>query len=432
MNSNPRLTAMKINRWMAVLVLLLGLGGTVCFILGRQQTANDVALTKMLNPRLPALLGKKPGDTTWLWLPKRSTQLVVLKTTSQALLDDFADVPLVSYRVDTVLGINKVTDLYVGKRRLAQLLADSLRGDTTQQWQQTLIKLERFVADEAATDDLAKKIKNTDALLLHRVWSKINSLQNRHRLTYVLERSINTEPLEKIMLSKDQRLQLALVPATAPYSPVWSWLALGLGLAASFLGVWGWMVAERSPLPERNPKEEKVEVEIPFTPQGESEEQATQEENSLSMLLSTETMAQESNYEAEWNLINRYAKQLYERYGDLFEKLQEGNMPPTETERENILRKLVELALHAHTFAHFGMMDKLGRLEESPNVRLLLENINVSQLPEDQREIFTTRPDKTGVKYRALYEVLKSLNIKQLNVLTEDRIYISEEFWEKK
>ena len=446
MKFNPAALSMNTNRMFAVLILLLGVSGAVAYELGHHFTAREAARTITINTQRPTLLQKKAGDTAWLWLPRRTERLLTLKTTPNALMDGHTGEVWFGYKTDTARRIRQATEPHRAKRRMARLLADPAQADTNLQWQEARLKLLKFVADEASKDGLERTVKDADALLFHRFLEKISSLQNRRRLIYLLDRELYTDPLESFPLEATQRLQLSAVPATPQDFSFWQWLAMGCWLAACAVGAAGWWrgagvrsqeSGDRSEESgDRNEEAEVMgeEVEAVNEDSGDRSEEPefrSEEVDSRESSLQGSPDAL-SSIEKEQALVSEYAKQFYGRYGDLFEQLQKTSIPPTEAEREAILRQLVEMALHAHTFAYFGIMDKLGRLNESPNARLLLENKAVSQLPEDQRKVFTTDPYQTDAKYRALYELLKSLNIKQLNVLAEDRIYILEKFWENK
>jgi hypothetical protein len=423
---------MKNNSWIIISVLAIAAVG--CFVWGKYQAQQEIEQVTRLSDQRPALIGRKLGDTTWLWLPKRSTRLVWISATDNALRNELAETNLVTFRFDSTSHLLQAIDKQAYKRRLSQLLADSLQADTTTQWLQVKTKLEKFVAREASTDGL--KAKDPDALLMHRVWSKIRSSQSRQRATYVLEKELYVQPLDKVVLATNQRPQLHLaIPLSLP-STIWYYCGLAFALVGCGLGIW------QGKGLRAEGREQGENEESPFITEHNSAVELEPESASFVIPRNEESLNTSSPVTAPFfepqnsqevkvtsALIHRYAAALYEKYGSVFEDLQNANMPPTEVEREKALRKLLTLAFHAHTFAYYGVMDKLDRLEESPNVRLLLHDQSPSDLDTHVFSTFSTLVRETPLKYRALYEILKELNLRELKVLLEDDTYIPKNFW---
>ncbi|GHB88834.1 hypothetical protein [Persicitalea jodogahamensis] len=188
------------------------------------------------------------------------------------------------------------------------------------------------------------------------------------------------------------------------YFVFWQEIALGCWLAASILGVAGW---------SRGKTEEEAETNDEAT---ETTNPEILEADSAAALAAV----------GETTQVHAYVRKFYDRYGSLFEDLQTLPLPPNDTARAVVLQKLVEMALHAHSFAYYGIMDRLAQLDQSPNARLLLEDCPASRLPH---RLFTTDAYQTDAKFRALYEIVKSVPIQELDVLLEDQVYVPPAFF---
>lgn len=411
---------MKKNIIFASLTALFALGGLVCFFLSKQEANQPAIHPPIVNPQHPILVRSPEGDSAWLCLPRSTARLQTLKAEANALLDGTTGEVWVAFKTDTISGIKVPTGDHRWKRRLAHLLADPIQVDSTVQWQEARVKLMRFTADER--DSLDTKNINTDGLLFHRFLTKINSLQNRQRTTYLLDRQLYSDQVATVSMENKAKLKLAIGPVGIASFPGWMDGAVGCWLLAAALGVAGWW--------RREENSEKIDNEEFSPPIAETETQVpSQAHATISNEVAEPINSSFPVPNEELALIQQYARQFYKRYGMLFEELQQESLPLAIGTRERVLQQLIEMALHAHTFAYYGIMDKLSALDQSPNARLLLENRKLEGLPDPPIRVFSPRPYETDTKYRALYDLVKDLPLRELDVLLEDQVHIPPDFF---
>ncbi|MBU1822896.1 MAG: hypothetical protein KKG00_15520 [Bacteroidetes bacterium] len=411
---------MKKNIIFASLTALFALGGLVSFLLSKQKANQPAIHPPIVNPQHPVLVRSQEGDSAWLCLPRSTARLLTLKTGKNALLDGTTGEVWVAFKTDTISGIKVPSEEHRWKRRLAHLLADPIQVDSMVQWQEAQAKLLHFTADER--DSLDTKNISADGLLFHRFLTRITSLQNRQRTTYLLDRQLYSDQVATVSMENKAKLQLGIGPIGVASFPGWLDGAVGCWLLAAALGVAGWL--------RREDNSEKIDNEEFSPPIAESE---TPVPYPARVTISNE-VAEPVNSSlpvpnVELALIQLYARQFYKRYGTLFEELQQESLPLAIGTRERVLQQLIEMALHAHTFAYFGIMDKLGALDQSPNARLLLENRKLEAQPDPPIRVFSPRPYETDAKYRALYDLVKDLPLRELDVLLEDQVYIPPDFF---
>ena len=347
---------MKKNIIFASLTALLTLGGLVCSLLNLREAYHPSGLA-IVNPRNPILVRNQQGDSAWLCLPRPAARLLTLKAGENALLDGTSGEVWVVFRTDSSSGSKVPAGEYRWKRRFAHLLADPAQRDSLVQWQETRAKLLRFVADEP--DSLDTQNISADGRLFHRFLTKITSLQHRQRTTYLLDRELYSDRVDTVSMKNKASLQLAIGPGEAAGFWGWSIGAVTCWLLASALGVAGWWWREKSAKIEHEddvPPLTETQVPIVPTDAAISEEAEAAEPVKSSLPIPNE----------ELMLIQRYARQFYKRYGMLFEELQQESLPLAAGTRERVLQQLIEMALHAHTFAYYGIMDNAGDIGPKP------------------------------------------------------------------
>lgn len=392
-----------------VLLALLGL-------YAQHKASSSPAPQATVWPQSAAFIQQSSGDTIWFWQPWRKSQLSILALKGPSLVNTSIGDTWATFTSDSLAGLKKTTQWYKWKSRIIAQLADPTVADTIQQWQETKTKLLAFVVEESKSDGWERKVRNADELLFHRFVTKIGSLQNRKRTTYIIDRQLHeNEHIPIIELAANQRLQGAsIMPATATDNNLWQWMSWICEGLTVVMGVWGWWIRKpfsQTLVPEVTEQLATVEtIPIAVEPEPVAEQPTT---------------ATEPTYAVEWELINRYTQQLYDRYGRLFEELQAGIFPPDDDARSRVLQQLTEMACHAHTLAFYGKMEKLGRLYESPNAQLILNDWQVGQLAEKQYRLGSDNPHETEAKYRFLRLILQQVGVGNVEALLEDNVYIT-------
>lgn len=127
----------------------------------------------------------------------------------------------------------------------------------------------------------------------------------------------------------------------------------------------------------------------------------------------------------EHPLLDQYLRQFYERYGDLYQYLHEIPIEPDERQKQTIRRRLVEMALHAHSLARAYKHDpSLSRITDEPNLQLIWYDKQVGDLPPDRYKPFEQGAYAFSKKHQFLQEILQEMNLGHLNGALMQTIYL--------
>lgn len=122
-----------------------------------------------------------------------------------------------------------------------------------------------------------------------------------------------------------------------------------------------------------------------------------------------------------------YLQNFYSRYGGLYQFMQEIPIQPTEEEKQKIKQALVEMALHAHSLTRaFNHSKSVDKLSTDLNVKMILENIYINELPNDSYRVFDSNPEKTQRAYRILQGILKEMDIGKLDGVLMHNIHLTD------
>ncbi len=115
-----------------------------------------------------------------------------------------------------------------------------------------------------------------------------------------------------------------------------------------------------------------------------------------------------------------YADKFIEKYGDLYERIEALPFEPEEKDREVILKMMVEMAIHAHSFHKIGRQNRWETLNESPNARLLTGKV----ADPAKLSAFSAHPEEMDRKFRFLVRIVKGLKINSLEVYLRDEVVV--------
>lgn len=115
-----------------------------------------------------------------------------------------------------------------------------------------------------------------------------------------------------------------------------------------------------------------------------------------------------------------YTDKFIEKYGNLYEKIEALPFEPADGERELILKMMIEMAVHAHSFHKIGRQNRWETLSESPNARLLTGDV-----PDPASlSAFSAHPEEMDRKFRFFVRILKELKISSLDVYLRDEVVV--------
>lgn len=119
-------------------------------------------------------------------------------------------------------------------------------------------------------------------------------------------------------------------------------------------------------------------------------------------------------------ILANYSFHFIEKYGNIYEKIENLSSNPTESEKAEIYKLLVEMSIHAHSYHLIGRQNQWKSLALSPNAQLILgKEVGESKLKE-----FTVHPEKTDRKFRYFVKLLSSLNVNSLDAFLRDEIRV--------
>lgn len=130
------------------------------------------------------------------------------------------------------------------------------------------------------------------------------------------------------------------------------------------------------------------------------------------------------------DLFKKYIENFYKRYGDFYTNIELLTEYPTdELTKQKIKQRLVEMGLHAHSFARAYLFNYLDRPQKEPNTILIYEQKEVKDLDAKLYKILSLDGQETNKRYRYLAKIIAEMTINSLEgVLLSDTYVPSETF----
>lgn len=125
-----------------------------------------------------------------------------------------------------------------------------------------------------------------------------------------------------------------------------------------------------------------------------------------------------------------YLHNFYNKYKNFYGDIQKIPVQPEDWQKHEIKRQLIEMGLHALSFARVCKLKKLHRIDDEPNVRLIIEDLTISELEHSSYRNYTDDPYKTEKRYHILRKIFQEMNLEHLDAIVET-VYISPEFLKK-
>lgn len=145
--------------------------------------------------------------------------------------------------------------------------------------------------------------------------------------------------------------------------------------------------------------------------------------------LSSEVIIEYNKFKSESIQIQHYMDKFHEQYHDFYDEVQKLHNQPTKIQKQQIKRKMVEMALHVYTLMMVYKLQKIGRMQEEPNIALILNNGEVEQINKANYREFNTDPYNMPQRIRFLKKIIDEIDIgDNLNVFLND-VYVPKEYW---
>jgi hypothetical protein len=123
-----------------------------------------------------------------------------------------------------------------------------------------------------------------------------------------------------------------------------------------------------------------------------------------------------------------YLENFYKKYGNFYTTIELfPEFPTDETTKTKVKQQLVEMGLHAHSFARAYLFDYLSRPEKEPNVILIQEQKKVQDLAPDLYKVLTLDGQKTSKRYRFLAKIITEIGIDSLDEVLLNDTYLTKE-----
>lgn len=293
----------------------------------------------------------------------------------------------------------------------AGVLGASVPGREDQRWQIAQHKWRAFVQPEL--DSLNKQTgANTlspENQLCHALLHKI--LSNPAQTFFVRNKSLESTSFIKEWSTPDvAAIQIQVSDPVGEKFPKLSWLLTIMLLITGLAGLIYTRLANTS-------------TEWP----GSSPLAVIAEETDQKIQPSTGYVLAEPDQEVE--AIRHYVRCFANRYGDFYQMLENLPEPITdEPTKKAIRRQLVEMALHAQSFMRASSLAKMQRPQGEPNLLLITNNWQVSQLDPQTYQLFTDDPYKTSKRYRLLQQILAEMHIGHLEGALLHDIYLTADY----
>jgi hypothetical protein len=153
-----------------------------------------------------------------------------------------------------------------------------------------------------------------------------------------------------------------------------------------------------------------------------------QDESEIEHLDNDEVM-QIQKFKSEKAQTQLYMDKFYEQYHDFYDNIQKLPNQPTEADKQQIKRKIVEMGLHAHTWMMVYKLQKMDRLQGEPNVALMMNDGKIEMVDKHIYNNFTTDPYNTPQRIRFLKKIIEEIDIgDSLNAFLNN-VYVSKEYW---
>ena len=304
----------------------------------------------------------------------------------------------------------------VWKNYWSALIGESNQSDENIRWESVRSKWQYFIGSDLT---VFSKIKgwnylSDEAKICHSLIHQID--QNPKQVIFIknnlIEKSpevssIRIEPNANLFVTSSQKLNPNLAEIKT-----YKWLLPSLLFLCSLLGI---LLVKRLKNLENTKIEEVISERM-------EEEQTTKSTTDEELIIEPTQLEKEE-------LVNQYINNFITRYGDFYQKIEElSEFPKDEVSKQKIKQQLIEMGLHAHSFARAYSLNRLNRPQKEPNIMLIQENFTIKDLSENDYKVYSENPYETNKRYRFLRAILVEMNIGLLDGALLHDTYLPEKF----
>jgi hypothetical protein len=252
--------------------------------------------------------------------------------------------------------------------------------------------------------------------------SFVRQLQNNQKAninTFIINNEIISQRIRTLALSDKETLKLTIdKPSNNGLMGFLSLFFLLLSALIPLLYL-GFYPQKNMPQPLLNEIKEAV---------NKPEIDLEQDESEIE-LLDNDAVLQIQRLKSEKAQTQLYMDKFYEQYHDFYDNIQKLPNQPTEVDKQQIKRKIVEMALHAHTWMMVCKLQKMDRLQDEPNVALMMNDGKIEMVDKHIYTDFTTDPYNTPQRIRFLKKIIEEIDIgDNLNAFLNN-VHVSNEYW---
>lgn len=196
-------------------------------------------------------------------------------------------------------------------------------------------------------------------------------------------------------------------------APSLNWELMGLGLTCillSLLGIWF----------TRNQvkKESESDTDAPKSDEIEAKELDLRLPSELvNKTQEVEISPKQATTEVP-EILAEYAFKFIEKYGKFYDRIEQLPSELSEKERIDVLKELMEMGIHAHSFLREGRLNQWQYLSNSPNAQLIL-GVPVKQ---EKLKAYTENPTLTDRKFRYLMKIIRQTGVTDIQAYLRDEI----------
>lgn len=398
---------MKVNKTVLYLLFgsIIGLSALVYAYISNEKPQPSPPLFLLQNNVNVMLEGKKPKLLTYKDIQLLSISKPFLIVGDDSLLFKTDTIQTTVYQIPT--------KPFVWKNYWSALIGESSQSDDTKRWNSAMIKLELFM--NAEQESLSKQ----------KGWKKLSEEEKFcHTLLATIEANpncifyIQNKEFQKGLNIERKQMQvdnLVLSKKTEIEKPsIYDQNIMFLPIILLLIGISGMIFTKRISNQEAF-EEEKVVDDV--------------EEEKPTLALPEELKHTHKAISENEKLVEKYFENFSKRYGDFFDMIETlPEYPTDEATKQQIKQQLVEMGLHAHSFARAYTFDRLNRPEKEPNLLLIQENKMVNELKPTDYKVFTKNPYETNKRYRFLRAILVEMNIGSLEGALLHDTYLPKEF----
>ncbi len=290
------------------------------------------------------------------------------------------------------------------------LLGESTSSDNLNRWDSALLKFKATFFKEwqrlSVQDSLRQKLSDEDQL----TYILVSTIKNHPETAYFIEGK-TIEKIDKSKLSFVDDIDLKKVNQQ---NKQYKHLLYGyflISMALVILGITGLLQSK------------DIYKSLPVFKNTIERNELTQPEGDI------KKVAEPAKKDTPGTDLTRiYMENFQKTYGDFYTNLElMTGFPSDEKAIQKAKQQLIEMGLHAHSFARAYLYNYLGRPNKEPNLILIFEQKIVKDLDAGLYRNLSLDGQKTNKRYRYLAQILAEMKISSLEGALLNNTYVSQD-----